>query len=216
MLNQTRNLIYNLEIYRKHFEQRSNEFVTRLKLTESSSKTLACILNYLYTRDLVINDRRHRLKDLVVCARELDIQGGKLFENLASYLTHRLDRYDILELFDLSRLLNQKPLYDHTFSRIIKQLLNGNFSKLIHLDSFLELTMASVYEFVRIVVGNYAPTQNELSKLTNRVVLWVRLNRKQLEYYSSRAERRMVLMGLFEKLQLQPADWTQLEAMFKF
>lgn len=193
-------------MYRKHFEQRSNEFVTRLKLTESSSKTLACILNYLYTRDLVIIDRRHRLKDLVVCARELDIQGGKLLENLTSYLTHRLDRYDILELFDLSRLLNLKSLYDHTFTRIIKKLRNGNFSKLVHLDSFLGLTLASVYEFVRIVVVNYDPIQNELSKLANRVVLWVRLNRIQLEYYSSRDERRMVLMSLFEKLQLQPAD----------
>lgn len=135
-----------------------------------------------------------------MCAREIDIQGDYI-DLLRSYFARRIERFDLLELFDLSRLLNLKSIHD----RSVRRLAGSNAKtlvELLRLGSFDKLTLSGVYAFVKIFKTHEHDSvdNSQLRRLlTNRVIDWMLANSKQFECYSP-AECRALVVRILGKL----------------
>lgn len=197
-------LIYKIML-RKYFEQRPLEFVSRIKLPGSSSKSLICILDYLYTGQLKIKPAN--LRDLVFSARELGIGiNDDLMESIGYFLMENSDRMESLQALELARLLGLRSFYNRLLDEIC-----ANFNSSITSEAFLHLSSSTLYE---LVSKSLLLFDRDEALLLKQIAIWLGFKWDTLGH-NGNPSRQVWLLRLFSKIRISSENLDDLEQVLK-
>lgn len=140
------------------------------------------------------------MRDLAICARELGIRADdEIVDRLVEFLAQHARHMDVLKLFDVSRILHLKPVYDYATRRICRL----DLAHIVSLDSFDQLTLSSMYDLVKLeslLLEKSVDDLHQRRRFAQRVLTWMCSNSRHFDIYTPQ-ERRALIVRFLRKLR---------------
>lgn len=170
-------------------------------MAESKAEALLGIVEYLYTNELSI--KKSRLRDVIVCVRELELNEPLIEQIAASILKNAKSMNDYLEALDAAVQLEHKVLYEHFLDKI-----RPNFNQAIISNAFAKLSPMCVYELLSTKVED----RNE-KLLLSRTLMWANTNESFLNRHGERYRRKFI-SRLLKKINFKKINMNEFYTEF--
>jgi hypothetical protein len=148
---------------RKIFDQRKNDFVTRVHLRYSTHKSLQLILSYLYTDNIILTIRN--IDDILTCTKELGIR--KIIDLCTSYLS-QIDKRTVFQILDIACKHNLPEVY-----HLAHRFLIESIEECIQTKEFIDIN----YWMLNQILSDVTIEKREELNVLDRTLQWLSCNR---------------------------------------